>query len=350
MPRSQGVIVGLICLVWLSSATAAPIRHALDVTLQPDAASLEVLDTITLPAGHRSSLTFALHPALQPQIKGNNARLVELPQQTASRPPAANPSNELSLRHYRVEFADGENRFTLRYSGSIAHALQSRGEEYARSFEETRGIISPQGVFLSGASAWYPLIDDTLVTFDLEVHLPNAWKSMSQGVALDPQPSSDRTPAEHWHATTPQEEIYLIAGPFEAYSSVEQGVTAMVLLREPDSALAQKYLDATHQYIALYEALIGPYPFKKFALVENFWETGYGMPSFTLLGSRVIRFPFILTSSYPHEILHNWWGNGVYIDYDSGNWAEGLTSYLADHLIKDQRGDGSDSLPSFFLA
>ena len=39
------------------------------------------------------------------------------------------------------------------------------------------------------------------------------------------------------------------------------------------------------------------------------------MPSFTLLGPQVIRFPFILTSSYPHEILHNWWGNSVFVDY-----------------------------------
>ena len=346
MPKLQGVIVGLICLLWLPWASAAPIatllHHSLDVTLQPGTASLEVQDTITLPQGHPPSLTFALHPALRPQVQGNNARLVELPQRTGSSPPAANPSGRLSLRHYRLDLDGGESRFTLRYSGNIAHALQSRGEEYARSFEETRGIISPQGVFLSGASAWYPLIDDTLVTFDLEVQLPDGWKSMSQGDALDPQPGSDRTHAERWHAATPQEEIYLIAGPFKAYSSVEQGITAMVLLREPDNALAQKYLDATHEYIALYDALIGPYPFKKFALVENFWETGYGMPSFTLLGSRVIRFPFILTSSYPHEILHNWWGNGVYVDYDSGNWAEGLTSYLADHLIKEQRGGGSE--------
>ncbi|MFQ5901254.1 MAG: M1 family aminopeptidase, partial [Thermodesulfobacteriota bacterium] len=50
------------------------------------------------------------------------------------------------------------------------------------------------------------------------------------------------------------------------------------------------------------------------------------------------RFPFILHSSYPHEILHNWWGNSVYIDFPKGNWAEGLTAYLADHRIKKQRG------------
>ena len=70
----------------------------------------------------------------------------------------------------------------------------------------------------------------------------------------------------------------------------------------------------------MYRQLIGPYPYGKFALVENFWETGYGMASFTLLGPQVIRFPFILNSSYPHEILHNWWGNSVFVDYASGNW------------------------------
>ncbi len=101
--------------------------------------------------------------------------------------------------------------------------------------------------------------------------------------------------------------------------------------------LADNYLETTVSYLSMYEQLLGPFPYAKFALVENFWETGYGMPSFTLLGPKVIRFPFILHSSYPHELLHNWWGNGVYVDYDGGNWCEGLTVYLADHLIKEQR-------------
>ena len=61
-----------------------------------------------------------------------------------------------------------------------------------------------------------------------------------------------------------------------------------------------------------------------------------------MLGSQVIRFPFILHSSYPHELLHNWWGNSVYIDFDTGNWAEGLTAYMADHLVAEQRGVGGE--------
>ena len=61
-------------------------------------------------------------------------------------------------------------------------------------------------------------------------------------------------------------------------------MAAQVYLREPDAALADRYLSATARYIEMYRGLIGPYPYGKFALVENFWETGYGMPSFTLLG------------------------------------------------------------------
>jgi hypothetical protein len=41
--------------------------------------------------------------------------------------------------------------------------------------------------------------------------------------------------------------------------------------------------------------------------------------------------------SLPHEILHNWWGNGVLVDYETGNWAEGLTTYMADYGLTAER-------------
>jgi len=181
MRTQRGFIVGLICMLWPTWAATAPLHHSLDVTLQPDTAGIEVRDTVTLPEGHPSSLTFTLHPALEPKLPGDNSRLVELPQRTDSSPPALNQSNGVSPRRYRLDLAHGKHSFTLHYTGSIAHTLQSRGEDYARSFQETQGIISPQGVFLSGASLWYPHMDDTQLTFDLEVRLPKAWKSMSQG-------------------------------------------------------------------------------------------------------------------------------------------------------------------------
>ncbi|MFN3786560.1 MAG: M1 family metallopeptidase, partial [Thiothrix sp.] len=145
-----------------------------------------------------------------------------------------------------------------------------------------------------------------------------------------------------WEETQPQDSLYLIAGRFHVYHEPGKHATAMVYLQHDDPELAQRYLKATHQYLNEYSQLLGTYPYAKFATVESFWETGWGMPSFTLLGSRVIRLPFILHTAFPHEILHNWWGNGVYEDSREGNWSEGLTAYLADHYLKEKQGAGAE--------
>ena len=60
------------------------------------------------------------------------------------------------------------------------------------------------------------------------------------------------------------------------------------------------------------------------------------MATLTLLGSDVINLPFIVKTSLGHEILHQWFGNSVYVNHKKGNWAEGLTSYLSDHYYKEQ--------------
>ncbi|MBI5745871.1 MAG: peptidase M28, partial [Nitrospirae bacterium] len=248
------------------------------------------------------------------------------------------------------------HHLVLRYRGEIHHPLESAGEEYARGFKETPGIISSDGIFLEGQSLWYPSFGDNLLTFTLDVEIQEPWGAVSQGERTRHEQKGG-TNHIRWESPEPQDEIYLIGGPFTEYtrSIGDVGATgrspeieAMVFLRgtnkkdEKDEKLAKSYLEATSQYLEMYSRLLGPYPYKKFALVENFWETGYGMPSFTLLGPTVIRLPFIIQSSYPHEILHNWWGNSVYVDYPSGNWSEGLTAYLADHLVQEQHGTGAD--------
>jgi aminopeptidase N len=146
---------------------------------------------------------------------------------------------------------------------------------------------------------------------------------------------SDRL-VDVWAEPNPAPELYLIAGKYFTHEDAFQGVKIMTYTYEPSDSLCKVYMDATKRYLAMYGGLLGAYPFAKFALVENFWQTGYGMPSFTLLGSKVIRLPFIVNTSYGHEILHNWWGNSVYVNYDEGNWCEGLTTYGADYLYKEK--------------
>lgn len=320
-----------LAFIWAPELVLAQVHHALRVTLDPHAHRLEVTDTVTLPEAVSEPVRFLLHQGLAPVVENRGAVL------SPTRVSGGTHLGGVPVEAYEVALQPGERRFTVQYAGGIHHPPEQDSREYARSFSASPGIIGPEGVFLSAGSYWYPVLEDRLVTFDLEVRLPAAWRSVSQGRRTLRAEGAHQS-EEAWRVELPQDQIYLVAAVFSEYRAPADTVEALVMLREPDAKLAGKYLDATGRYLAMYRALIGPYPYAKFALVENFWETGYGMPSFTLLGPKVIRFPFILHSSYPHEILHNWWGNSVYVNFTAGNWSEGLTSYLADHLIKEQRG------------
>ncbi len=332
---------GLFILI-MSVTAFGQVNHDIKIKLHPDDHRVEIVNKITLSTVSTETglFYFTLHQGLKPEILDKAVILRRSFGAEAgkffSNYPVLKHSN-IAMELFEVKLPSGTNQFTLKYAGEIFHPVEEYGEEYARSFSASPGIVSPQGVFLSGSSFWYPYFVDELVTFRMEVELPKGWSSVSQGVREEHDTGEDFR-RDIWMTDKPQEEIYLISSEFTEYGQAAGAVDAMAFLRQPDQQLAQKYLDTTAQYLEMYRKLLGPYPYSKFALVENFWETGYGMPSFTLLGPRVIRFPFILHSSYPHEILHNWWGNGVYTDYERGNWAEGLTTYLADHLIKEQRG------------
>ncbi len=333
--------IALFVLI-VSPAAFGQVKHDIKVKLDPESHRIEVVDKITLPEEslEKGPLHFTIHEGLKPEILEKDIVLRNTFGAEAGRFFSDNPSlqhSTIKMELFDVSMPEGINQFTLKYAGEIYHPVKEYGEEYARSFSVSPGIISPEGIFLSGSSIWYPNFVEKMVTFNMDVEMPAGWSSVSQGTREIADTGADFR-RDVWAADTPQEEIYLISSEFTEYRQAAGAVEAMAFLRKPDSQLAQKYLDTTAQYIEMYRKLLGPYPYSKFALVENFWETGYGMPSFTLLGPRVIRFPFILHSSYPHEILHNWWGNGVYTDYEKGNWAEGLTTYLADHLIKEQRG------------
>jgi hypothetical protein len=93
---------------------------------------------------------------------------------------------------------------------------------------------------------------------------------------------------------------------------------------------------AVERYLRLYEDSIGPYPFEEFSVVSSPTPTGFGMPTLTYLGVDVLRLPFIRDTSLGHEVLHNWWGNGVRPDYGRGNWSEGLTTFMADYAYREQ--------------
>jgi hypothetical protein len=333
-------ILGAAILAGPALAQAPPPAYAsweLDVSLVPDSGLLRVTASVALPAGTRAELL--LNGALK--IVKSEPALSEIPLGDVAaflgnNASGAEPSRRVPLKRYRAEGSPGALKLT--YEGVVRNDLTAPKEEYQRGFRETPGTIGPEGVYLAGSTFWVPSFGEALVTFRMTAKAPSGWQLVSQGDGT----ARDAGGTARWDSKGPVDEVYLVGGPLHDYRDRAGAVETLVFLHERDDALASKYLAATAQYLDMYRGLIGPYPYGKFALVENFWETGYGMASFTLLGPQVTRFPFILTSSYPHEVLHNWWGNSVFVDYAKGNWCEGLTAYLADHLIQEQRGKGEE--------
>ncbi|MCX7793184.1 MAG: M20/M25/M40 family metallo-hydrolase [Thermodesulfovibrionales bacterium] len=290
-------------------------HHELHVKIIPERHYIVASDTITFEEP-RKRLSFFINKNLD--IKKTTPEASVEIKETAE------------AKLIEIIFDSPRSSITLTYEGLINEPVRTIGEQ-ARGYSYTGGIISEEGIFLHGGSYWYP-VSKGLLTFRLAVELPQGWYGISQG-------EEKKGDTVIWDSPEPQEEIYLVANRFIKYEEELDGISAMVLLRSPDDEIAKKYISATFRYIKLYEELIGPYPYKKFALVENFFESGFGMPSFTLLGPKVLRLPFIIDTSYPHEILHNWWGNSVWPRPGRGNWTEGLTAYLSDHLMKELKGE-----------
>ncbi len=327
-----------------SLAQYAVVNHKMEVKIQPENALLDVVDTMDLSAFEGNRIPFYLNSSLIPYSNSNNIKLSKSDNNGSNGTDLGMDrdidNKNLDLTKWEILFLTDSKECTISYKGKIKSSLEQSNDNYQRGFSESPGTISTKGIYLAGSTYWIPSFPKLLYTFNLNVQLPKDWKSVSQGertILID----SNQLHFDKWKCHSPQEEIFLIGAKFKEYSfKMNNGIDAMAFLRSPDESLANKYMEVTEQYMDMYVNLIGNYPYSKFALVENFWETGYGMPSFTLLGEKIIRFPFILHSSYPHELLHNWWGNSVYVNFDRGNWCEGLTAYMADHLIKEQRGLG----------
>jgi hypothetical protein len=321
-----------------AAAASAGVFHELTVELHPQDHRLRVTDALQLPGDWltdpEARLPFTLHAGLAPTA-GEGWRV-----EPAEGEGSAAGSSEVPLEHYvLVRTRQDARQPVLRYEGEIHHPIETLERDYQRGFSQTPGLIGPEGIFLAGGSAWIPDLAMPIEGFELRVtELPEGWGVVSQG-GLTRETSADGAQVSAWRFPHPAEEVYLVAGPWHEYRDEHGDTELLAFLREPDPALASRYLEATGRYLTMYESMLPEYPYRSFALVENFWETGYGMPGFTLLGPRVIRFPWILTSSYPHELLHNWWGNSVYVADAGGNWCEGLTAYMADHLFAEQKGE-----------
>jgi hypothetical protein len=235
--------------------------------------------------------------------------------------------------------APGAHRIALSYSGRLDPLPDA---DHRGVLEALAPMAAERGSFLPGGSGWYPQIEDAGFSYRLDLTLPSGQRGVAPGrlVAEESDGTGYRARYEFPH---PAQGIDLMAGPYEVRERMlARADGPPIRLRtwfHPElRGLADGYLDALGGYIDLYSGWIGGYPFTEFSVVSSPLPTGFGMPTATYLGIDVLRLPFIKTTSLGHEVLHSWWGNGVYVDYERGNWCEGLTTFMADYFYKEREG------------
>jgi hypothetical protein len=296
----------------------APLHHAIDARLDPGSGQLAVTDILTVRG--RAALEFQLASWMQVE------RLL-LDGRAAGATDAAGG--------WRVPLPDtGAHRVELHLRGSVPSLPSDDPRGAAQS-----AVSGAEGSYLPGSAGWFPVTRDDWVGFRVVVEVPTPHRAVASG-RLEEEALGEKSNRAVFAADYPAEPPSLFAGPYTVQERHDHGVRIRTYFHAELAELAGDYLRDSGHYLQRYQQEIGPYPFADFEIISSPLPVGLGFPNLTYIGRTVLPLPFIRGRSLAHEVLHNWWGNGVAIDYATGNWAEGLTTYMADYALADGEGAG----------
>ncbi|MCK5622823.1 MAG: M1 family peptidase, partial [Alphaproteobacteria bacterium] len=290
----------------------------IEAQLDPDSGNLEVTDVLTVRG--RAALEFRLAPWLEVEgllLDGQRAGIAR------------------AGGTWRVPLPDtGVHRVELRLRGVVPPLPPGGGRGASPS-----AVSGAEGSYLSGYAGWIPVTDDDWTAYRLTVEVPAPYRAVATG-RLEEEILGETANRAVFAADYPAEPPALFAGPYTVRERHEHGIRMRTYFHRELDELSAGYLDDAGRYLLRFQEQIGPYPFRDFHIVSSPLPVGLGFPNLTYIGRMVLPLPFMRGRSLAHEVLHNWWGNGVAPDYAAGNWAEGLTTYMADYALAVEEGAG----------
>jgi len=299
-----------------AQATVPSAEHTIEVMLTPASGQIEISDKVRIEG--RENYVFRLAPWLDIESVSLDAH----------------PLRVTSLGHDYVVALPDRNPHVIGFT--------LRGRIPARGAQELStamlGSSGSDGVYLPGYDAWIPQHDAGPIRYRITVKLPPDQRAVVTGKLVSEQ-LSDALYQATFEVTHSGEAPSLFAGPYLVKERISQGLRLRTYFHAELADLADIYLDAADGYLQRYQASIGAYPYADFHIISAPLPVGLGFPNLTYVGRQVIPLPFMRTRSLAHEVLHNWWGNGITVDHASGNWAEGLTTYMADYALARDKGE-----------
>jgi hypothetical protein len=134
------------------------------------------------------------------------------------------------------------------------------------------------------------------------------------------------------------EDLAFFAGPYVLDETDHRGLVLRTYFETGNADLSRRYSEAVARYLDRYEAEVGDYPYDGFSVVSAPIPVGLGFAGLTYVSRDILAHPYMTGRSLAHEVLHSWWGNAVGVEYRTGNWAEGLTTFQADYALAEDQG------------
>jgi len=306
--------------------------HHLIIQIDPSQHFLKAEDRIEINMkwGRLQTLSFLLNPKLK------ITRIVD--QRTGQ--PLHWSETSFSAHAKRVDVSlqkiEESPVLSIFYEGPIYDPVVKERELQFIRGDQTYGLISPEGVYLSSVSHWYPGIPDSMAKFQVEAMIPEPFRIVTQGELVSENVKGG-TWRSKWVDGLPAESLTLVAGKYSIKTRKVDGIKVSTYFFHEDDRFSEIFLNAAEEYLKIYSGLLGQYPYKKFDIVQNFFSSGYGFPTFTLLAPETIRQgkEFLRPGALDHEIVHSWWGHCVSIKPGTGNWVEALTTYCSNYYYKE---------------
>lgn len=313
------IVAALLCCASGSLFAQVPdssAEHVIEISLTSASGQIEIIDQVRVTG--RENYSFHLASWLDIESVSLDDRQLKVVR--------------LDEDEYVVPLPDSKSHVI---SFILRGMIPVRGTQQVTTLSSSSGS---DGVYLPGYDAWIPWDEAGLIRYRILVKVAPGERGVATGKLVSEQTTNKQYQAT-FEVTHPSEAPSLFVGPYQVTERLSQGLRLRTYFHDELAGLADVYLDAADGYIKRYQESIGAYPYADFHIVSAPLPVGLGFPNLTYVGRQVIPLPFMRTRSLAHEVLHNWWGNGVTVDYTSGNWAEGLTTYMADYALARDRGE-----------
>ena len=209
-------------------------------------------------------------------------------------------------------------------------AVQATGE--LAPFADPEGSYVPLVGINSGLAA-------SAFTYDVTVDVPAGQRAVAPGRLVEERESEGRSIAR-FVFERPVSELSVFAGPYVVGETMHGRLRLRTYFpKDTENSLGDRYRSQVAHYLDVFSAAIGTYPHSEFDVVASPLPVGLGFPTLAYVSESILPLPFMQERSLAHEVLHAWWGHGVAVDYERGNWSEALTTFMADYALAEESGE-----------